>query len=320
MDIGAPVRWLDRYQRTHQWLAMPVGVAKRFGESGVGGLAAAMAYYGFFSLFPLLMVLTSLASILLKGRTDLQEQLVRSALSQFPVIGTQIRQDVGSIEGSALAVSTGIALALWAGLGGVRSTQVAMDTVWDVRRTDRPGTPVAIGRAAATLLILGVTVVGAAGLSGLAGLATGPVGFTLGLAGSGVLNVVMFATAYRVLTVAPVGWRDVLPGACVAGAAWTALLAVGGWIVEHRLASSSDVYGTFAIVIGLLGWIYLGAQITLLGAVINVVLSGHLWPRSLQGDELTDADERALRRSARQEERRPDESVSVDFQEDAPTR
>ncbi len=314
MDVGAPVRWVDGYQRMHRWISFPIAVGKRFGESGAGSLAAAIAYYGFFSLFPLLMVLTSIASIALKGRTDLQEQLVRSALSQFPVIGTQIRQEVGSIEGSAVAVTIGLALALWAGLGGVRAAQVAMNTVWDVPRTRRPSTPASIGRAALMLVVLGVFVAAAAALAGVATATSGPLSVTLGLLGSIALNVAMFAVAYRVLTSASVAWRDVIPGACVAGVGWTALLAAGGWIVGGRLASSSDVYGTFALVIGLLGWIYLGAQLTLLGAVLNVVAAKRLWPRSLQGNDLTDADERALRRSARQEERREDETVTVSFE------
>ena len=311
MDVGAPLQRVDRYQRGHRWLAFPLAVGKRFGESGAGMLAATIAYYGFFSLFPLLMVFTSVAGIVLRGRRDLQEQLVRSALAQFPVIGTEIR--VGSIDGSGVAVAVGLALAVWAGLGGVRATQVSMDTVWDVARKRRPGMPASVGRASLMLAIIGVFVVGAAALAAAATSAPGPIGTVLGLLGSGVLNLAMFAVAFRVLTSASVTWRDVLPGACVTGVAWTGMLAAGGWIVEGRLASSSDVYGTFAIVIGLLGWIYLGAQITLLGAVINVVLAKRLWPRSLQGNDLTEADERALRRSAGQEERREEETVAVAF-------
>ena len=319
MDASAPLRWVDQYQRTHGWLAFPLAVGKRFGESGAGSLAAAIAYYGFFSLFPLLMVLASIASLVLKGRIDLQEQLVRSALSQFPVIGTQIQEEgVGSIDGSAVAVAVGLALALWAGLGGMRAAQAAMNTVWDVPRKRRPGMPASMGRASLMLVIVGVFVIGAAALAGAAAGASGPLGFTLNLLGSGALNVAMFAVAYRVLTSASLAWRDVLPGAAVAGVAWTALLAAGGWIVGERVASSSDVYGTFAIVIGLLGWIYLGAQITLVGAELNVVLGERLWPRSLQGSDVTDADERALRRSARQEERRDGETVTVDFETSPP--
>ena len=122
----------------------------------------------------------------------------------------------------------------------------------------------------------------------------------------------MFAVAFRVLPSASLSWRDVAPGAAVAGVAWTALLAVGGWIVEDRVASSSDVYGTFALVIGLLGWIYLGAQITLLGAELNVVLAERLWPRSLQGNDLTDADggRFAARRGQEERQRRRDRGAS----------
>jgi len=115
-----------------------------------------------------------------------------------------------------------------------------------------------------------------------------------------------------VLTTATVTWRQVLPGAILAGVGWTALLALGGWLVSSRISSSTHVYGTFAVVIGLLGWIYLGAQIALVGAVTNVVLAHRLWPRSLRGD-LTAADRVALRRSAEQEERVPPESVDVTF-------
>ena len=292
---------------------MPVGVGKRFGESGAGTLAASIAYYGFFSLFPLLMVLASIASFVMEGRADLQERLLRSALSQFPVIGTQIREEVRSIEGSGLAVVIGMALTAWAGLGGIRAAQGAMDTIWDVPRKHRPGFVASAGRASLLLAVLGAFVVGGAALAGVAA-ASGPLGATLGLVASGALNVAMFALAYRILTAAGLSWRAVAPGAALAGLAWTVLLAVGGFIVEARVASSSDVYGTFALVIGLLGWIYLGAQITLLGAELNVVLAERLWPRSLQGSDLTDADRRALRRSAGQEERRHEETVSVAFE------
>ena len=304
---------MDRYQRAHAWLGFPVAVAKRFGDSGAGSLAATIAYYGFFSLFPLLMVLTSVAGIVLRGRTDLQERLVASALSQIPVLGTQIREDVGAIEGSALTVVVGVLLALWAGLGGVRAAQVAMDTIWDVPRKRRPGTPASILRALAMLAVLGIFIIGSAILAGFATTDAGVVGSGLGLLGSAALNLALFLIAFRVLPSIHVRWAALMPGAALAGLAWTALLALGGWIVGNRVASSSDVYGTFAVVIGLLGWIYLGAQITLLGAELNVVRAGRLWPRSLQGSDLTDADRRALRRSAMQEERTPDEHVSVRF-------
>ena len=315
MDVAAPIRAVDAIQRTHASLAFPFGVVKRFGDLGAGSLAATLAYYGFFSLFPLLMVFTSIASIVLRDRPDLQDRLVDSALAQFPVIGTQIRSNVGSIDGSGVTLAVGIALALWAGLGAVRAAQVAMDTVWDVPRKRRRGTPASIGMSVVMLAVLGAFVLGAAVLAGSAAAASGALGGILGLAGSALLNIALFAVAYRVLTVAELTWGAVLPGAGFAGVGWTALLAAGGWIVADRISSSSDVYGTFALVIGLLAWIYLGAQLMLFGAVLNTVRTHRLWPRSLHG-ELTEADRRALRRSAMQEERKEEEIVSVTFGSD----
>jgi len=314
VDANAPLRRMDAFQRTHPWAGLPYAVVKRFGDSGAGSLAASLGYYGFFSLFPLLMVFTSLAGMVLRDRPDLQAKLLDSALAQFPVIGTQIRSNVGQIDGSGLTLAIGIVLALWAGLGAVRAAEAAMDTVWDVPRKHRRGAPASIAMALVMLVILGIFVLGGAALAGLATGATGLVGSLGALAGSAILNVVLFAVAYRVLTAADLTWPQVLPGACLAGIAWTFLLSAGGWIVADRVSSASDVYGTFGLVVGLLAWIYLGAQLTLYGAEMNAVKVHRLWPRSLQG-ELTRADRQALRRLAGQEERKEEEVVDVTFSE-----
>ena len=304
---------VDRFQRRRPWLSIPFAVVKRYGESDVGNLAATLAYYGFFSLFPLLLVLSSVGGFLLQDQPDLQQRVLNSAFAQFPVIGDQIRGNVGTIQGSGVAVIVGLALAVWAGIGGIRGAQHALDTVWDVPRKRRPGTPKSIGLALLMLLVLAAFIVTAAFITFLVGLA-GPAGVVLGLVASVIVNIAFFALGYRVLTTADVSWREVAPGAIVGGIGWTALIALGGWFMSNRISSSTHIYGTFAVVIGLLGWIYVGAQLALLGAVANVVVSNRLWPRSLRG-ELTSADRLALRRSAGQEERRSDEDVDVSFEE-----
>jgi membrane protein len=313
VDIAALLRVIDRFQRGHAWAGLPVAVMKRFGDHSSGNLAAAIAFFGFFSLFPLLLAFTSLASIAVAGDPELQQRLVDSAVSQFPVVGEQISGSVGSIEGSGLALAVGIALAIWSGIGGIRAAQVAMDTVWDVPRRERSSFPIAIARAFLMLAVLGSFVLAGAVLGGSAsGIAGGWLQVPV-LVASGVLNFVVFMLAYRVLTVASVRWGDVVPGAMLGGITWTVLVAAGGWIVSDRVNSSSAVYGTFAVVIGLLAWIYLGAQVTLVGAELNAVLVRRLWPRSLVGGDVTSADQQALDRAARQEERTEDEIVDVRF-------
>ena len=136
-----------------------------------------------------------------------------------------------------------------------------------------------------------------------------------GLVGALALNFGVFLLAFRILTVARISWRDVLPGAIVAAAAWEVLQLAGTYVIGNKISSASQTYGTFAFVIVLLSWLSLGAQITLYAAEINVVRIRHLWPRGLRNPPETDADEMALRREARQEERVPPESVDVRFED-----
>jgi YihY family inner membrane protein len=313
VNLNATLDAVDGYQRRRPWFAIPFAVIKRYGDGDTGNLAATIAYYGFFSMFPLLLVFASIGGYVLHDHPDLQKQLLGSTFAQFPVVGPQIQQNVGSIQGSGLAVIVGLVLAVWAGLGGIRAAQNAMNTVWDVPRKRRPGTAASIGSALLMLVVLAVFLLTAAVVTGLPSFVGGVTGTVLWIVASIVLNIAFFAIGFRVLTAADVTWRQVAPGAALAGVGWTALLTFGGWLVSDRISSSTHIYGTFAIVIGLLGWIYLGAQLALFGAVANVVIANHLWPRSLRG-ELTPADRHALRRSAGQEERRQEESVDVTFE------
>jgi YihY family inner membrane protein len=307
-------RLLRRADRQHQrraWIAFPYAVMKKFGDDQGGNLAALIAYYGFLSLFPLLLVMVTLLRILLRNDPELQETIRTSALSNFPVIGDEISTSVHSLKGSGLALGIGLALALWAGLGVMKVLQTAMNAVWNVPYQHRPNFWVSLLRAMLMLAVLGsVTIASATAGSVGAGSDSWLIAIA-GIAISVVLNLILFLLAFRILTTEDLTWGDVFPGAMVAAFVWAALQALGGYIVTHQLQGASDTYGTFATVIGLLAWIYLGAQMTLFAAEVNVVKKRRLWPRAIVQPPLTDADERALTSYAEQEERRPEEDVSV---------
>jgi Virulence factor BrkB len=127
------------------------------------------------------------------------------------------------------------------------------------------------------------------------------------------LNVAISLAAFRLLTPGGVSTRALLPGAILLGAAWSVLQLVGGYLVSHKLQQTSEIYGLFAIVLGLMFWLYLAAQISLYAAELNVVLARRLYPRSITQPPLTDSDRRALRYLAQQEERRPEQRVRVVF-------
>ena len=247
----------------------------------------------------------------------MQDAIQTSAVANFPVIGEEISKNLHSLRGSGLALGIGLAVSLWAGLGVMKVLQTAMNAVWNVPYRYRPIFWLSLLRAILMLLVLGVIMIASAAAGGVG---AGSDNWLLGIAGttiSVVLNLVLFLLAFRILTTEDLTWGDVFPGALIAALAWSALQGVGGYIVSHQLRGASDTYGTFAIVIGLLAWIYLGAQITLFAAEVNVVRKRRLWPRAIVQPPLTDADERALKSYAEQEERRQEEDVIVRIGETA---
>jgi YihY family inner membrane protein len=317
------VRRVDAFQQRHTVLAFPFAVFKKFGDDDGGRLAALIAYYGFFSLFPLLLVFISALGFLLSAHDSLREDLIDSALAQFPVIGDAIaaRADVDRLEGNWLSIALGSATALWAGLGVAQAAQVAMNTVWDVPRAQWPNFVLRRLRALAMLALLGVMVIASSVTSGFASSGALPtrwlsaLSWCIGL----VLNAVLFTLAYQILTARDLRWRNVMPGAAVAAFAWTTLQVIGGYYLTHELKNASDVYGAFALVIALFVWISLGAQLALLCAEINVVRHRHLWPRSLVQPPLTEGDREVYASIAERAQMRPEVHVDVTFDREGDT-
>jgi len=305
----------NEFQRSHAPLAFSYGVLKKFGEDRAGQQAALLAYYGFFSLFPLLLFAVTILGIVLHGDAKLQQRVLHSALSQFPIIGDQLQHNVGALSRSGVALVIGLAGALWAGLAGIKAMQNAMNLIWDVPMRREPGALKQITKAVVIFVVLGAFVIVSTALTGMGAGSHGHhlVLRLVTLPACLILDVVVFVVSFKILTVADVSWSDVAPGAVVGGVAWFVLQAVGNFYVARTLKNASALYGFFGIVIGLLSWMYLTAQVSILAAEINVVRKGHLWPRSLTPDDLTDVDRRALRRHAAYEERVTGETVDASF-------
>jgi YihY family inner membrane protein len=301
---------IDRFQLRHRPTAFAYAVIKKFGEDRAGDSAALVAYYGFFSIFPLLLVMVTILGMALQGNVALQQRVTDSALANFPVIGDQISRNLHALSGSGLTLAIGLLLTLWSGLGVVKALQNGMEAVWNVPYRRRPNLVASTVRAVLMLGVLGVITLASAAAGGV-GAASG-IGWAIGgIALSLLLNAGLFLLAFRILTTEDVSWADVFPGAAVGAVAWTALQAAGGYVVQHQIQGASSTYGTFAIVIGLLAWLYLGAQVTFVAAEVNVVRKRRLWPRTLRQPPFTSADVEALTTYAKQEERTDAEVVDV---------
>jgi membrane protein len=315
--FGRLIASLDRFQQRHAVLGFPLAVRQKFADDQGGYLAASVTYYAFFSLFPLLLVLVTLLGYALEGDPDFQRRVLDSALTDFPVIGPQLQTNVHSLRGSPVALAVGIGLAIWAGTGVALALENALDHIWGVPIRRRVNPLLARVRAVRWIALLGaITLVGTALGSASAFATYAPAVRAVAVIVSLGINIGLFLAAFRVLTSHTPSWRDVLPGALVAAVAWEVLQTAGAYIVDNQLRHASSTYGVFAIVIGLLSWLYLAANVTLLAAEINVVAARRLWPRSfslVSEEPLTDGDEDALRQRAGVEERRSDEDVQVVF-------
>lgn len=312
------VRSVDTWQRRHVLGGFPIAVIKKFGEDSASSLAVVVAYYAFFSLFPLLLALVSILGFVLEGDPSLRDDVVDTALGRIPVIGAQLRDGVHPLAGSGTALAIGLAVAVWAGLGVTLALGRAFAEIWDVPPLDRPSGLKARARGLGVLTILAVTLVASTAASGLAagGGIEAAVMSVAAVAGSLAVNVVVCLAIFALLTPRPRQVRDLLPGVALAALGGLVLQSAGGWYVDRTIADASATYGTFALVIGLLSWFLLGSHLLLMAAEVNVVLRWRLWPRSLTG-ELEPADRLALRRFAEATRQDRRERVTVSFSDGA---
>jgi membrane protein len=304
----------DRFQQRNRPLAFMLAVIKKFSEDQGGQLAALIAYYGFVSLFPLLLVFVTVLGFVLQKDPSLKEQIVKGTLGKFPLIGDQLR--LHSLSGSGVALVVGLVLTLLGALAITNVVQFAFNRIWSIPFTRRPDFFMSRLRGLRVLAILGVLTVVSTVAGGSLGTAThGAPEVIVAAVVALAFNFALFMTCFRLLTAADLSWRKLLPGVALAAVLWQLLQFLGGIYIGHELKHNGPLYGTFALVLGLLAWLYLGAQLTLIAAEVNVVLDRKLWPRTLFSSGLLEPDKRALRASALAQNRSGDEHIEVRFDE-----
>jgi YihY family inner membrane protein len=320
--VKRAVHAADTLQQRHAWLAVPVAVWKKFGDDQAGNLAALIAYYSFVAIFPLLLVLVTVLNIVLKNDPGLQHQLLNSALSQYPVIGQQLGH-ISPLTQTGLPLVVGLLGTFFGARGVAAAIQNALNTVWEIPIARRPGFPWSSLRSLGLMVVIGLGLVFTTFLStsasgGAARILPGHwataalvVSTVAALLVSLVVSIGVFWLAFRLGAAPEIGWRQLRLGAVIGGVIWQVLQYVGGYFISHQLAHASPVYGTFAVVIGLLAWLYLEAELTLYAVEINVVVAYRLWPRSVAPPPYTEQDRQAFQLYAQVEERTKDMDIVV---------
>jgi membrane protein len=301
---------------------VPVAVWKKFGDDQAGNLAALIAYYSFVAIFPLLLVLVTVLNMVLENDPGLQRRLLNSALSQYPVIGQQLGH-IGPLTQTGLPLVVGLLGTFFGARGVAAAIQNALNAVWEIPFARRPGFPWSWLRSLGLMVVIGLGLVftsflSAAASGGAARILPGHwatvalvVSTVAALVVSLVVSIGVFWLAFRLGTAPEIGWRQLRLGALIGGVIWQVLQYAGGYFVSHQLAHASPLYGTFAVVIGLVAWLYLEAELTLYAVEINVVVAYRLWPRSVAPPPYTEQDRQAFQLYAQTEERNKDMDIVV---------
>jgi len=313
------VGWLDRLQRRSRVAGFLIAVIYKYVDDQGSYLAALITYYAFVSLFPALLLLTTVLGVVLVGHRELQEQILQSAVAQFPVIGEQLGQPQG-LSGGTVGVVVGVAGALYGGLGVGQAVQNAMDTLWAVPRNDRPDPIRARIRSLLLLLVLGSALIATTILAAIsrASESFGIVGKAGIVVVSVLINAGVCLIVFRVATARDVTYRQVAPGALAAAVIWQLLQWFGAMYVAHVVKSSSATNSVFALVLGLLAFLYLIATTLLLCAEANVVATDRLYPRALltpftDDVELTRGDRKTYTGQAKAQRAKGFQRIDVTF-------
>ncbi len=277
---------IDNWQRRHHWPAVTYAVIKKYGEDESGYQAALLTYYAFLSLFPLLLVLTTLASLLASHHPELQHDVIKGTTSYFPVLGNQLSDHIHSLHKNGLALIVGILFTLYGTRGIADVFRRGVQNIWSVPRAQRIGFPQTILSSLVIIIVGGLGFIIASISTGLAASAGHGAGFRL-LSAAVNLFILFWLFTFLLNHCLPrhVPIKDTRSGALAAAVGLIILQALGGYLLKAELQHLDVLYSYFAIALGLLFWIYLQAQILYYAVTLAAVRAQRLWPRNIIGTD-----------------------------------
>jgi YihY family inner membrane protein len=313
--MDAFLRWLDRLQGRWRPVQFAVAVGCKFVDDQARNLAALLAYYAFLATFPLLLVLVTVLGIVLHDNPAAQQRVLHSALVDFPIIGDQLKGNVHSLNRTGAGLIVGLIGTFFGARGLTLAVQNTFNTVWGVPYTRRPPFFGRQLRSLALLAVIGVAIIVTGTLSGVASvLGHRGLAVTSGvLAASTAVNVGLFLLGFRLATAREVRIRCFAQAAVISAVGWQVLLTLGGYLVKNELRHAEQVYGLFGLVLGLLAWLHVQAQLTLFVLEADAVRAQRLWPRALDPKAPQSGDRRAYTSYAQAQRRRQDTEITVTF-------
>ncbi|MGH2699293.1 MAG: YihY/virulence factor BrkB family protein [Actinomycetota bacterium] len=264
---------LERARARHGWLDVLLTTFKRFSDEDGGFYAAGLTYYIFFSVFPLVLFAVSALGFAVFLSDSFRQDFIEAGREAFPLMTQVLQRDtLQRVENARFSLAAiGLLLGLYSGTGGIVALEHALNRI---RGLEEGGTFVQRRlRALRFLATMGLIPLLSVTLGAVGQLVdSAPVG-VVAYAGGAIMSVLLFACAFRFLPALKPPWREVLPGAIVAGAIFEALKLVGPLYLAAGRSNRDATFGTFATAAGLLVSAYLLSQVTLLAAELNAVLA-----------------------------------------------
>jgi YihY family inner membrane protein len=313
-SVERVIRKIDTTQQRFTPTAFVFGVIKKFGDDNGGVLVANLTYTAFVTLFPLLLVFTTILGLVAAFNPAFKDAAENAVASQVPIIGKTLTGQVGTLKrSSVIGLIVGLVVTIWGSTGLAQAGMYTMARVWNLPGPERPGFVPRLGRSMLFLGLLAVGVIATTALASLSTYGNRPLALlAFAEAVAAAVNAGMFVAGFRILTPKAVQTSDLVRGGVIAGMLWTVLQVLGTWLVHHFLHSDS-AYGVFATVLGLVAWLYLAARVTVYCAEVNTVLARRLWPRSIVQPPLTKADRTSLALHALESQQRRELQVHVSF-------
>jgi membrane protein len=276
------LRRFDNYQQRHHFLAFSVAVIKKYSDDGAGRHASLLTYYLFSSLFPLLLVLTTLVDRLPGHDTHLQTTIISGITNYFPLLGSQLATHVHSLHRTGLPLVLGLLFIFYGTHGVADAFGRGVRQIWGESNQQMPGFPKSTFKSFGLIIVGGAGFIAASIFAGLAASAGHELIFRA-LSIIVNLSILFWLFTFLINACLPrhVTLKEIRAGAAAATIGLVVLQLLGGYVINRELKNLDALYSYFAVALGLLFWLYLQVQVVYYAIEITVVNSQKLWPRSL---------------------------------------
>jgi membrane protein len=296
------LRRLDDLQRRRPALGFGWAVIRKYLDDGGPREAALITYYGFLSLFPVLLLGATLVSQALTRSPALRRELVAAIVP--PSLQAGVEASMATLSSSGAALVAGVAGLVFSGTGVVLSAYETVNHLAAVPIGERAGV---VSRGVRAMAALAALLAGSVAAGGVQLAVAGPAAF----AGTWAVAGAVLLTVARLLLARPAPLRALWPAAAIGAAGVAGLLTLGAAVLPGLARRAGWIYGGFATVAGFFTLLYLLSNVLVLAAEVAAVRHARLWPRAVDPARPTRADARAMSLLAREQERLP--AARIDY-------